>query len=83
MGNIPRGAEFFVAFFKLVLPKSSHTKKNSAPRGIFRLVENSLNAFGTAQGCRKKISVMDSQFFITYEYLHSHSSYSFITKHKF
>ena len=26
---------------RLLLPESSHTKKNSAPRGIFRLVENS------------------------------------------
>ena len=40
--NIPRGTEFFFVFFELFLPESSHTKKNSAPRGIFRLVENSL-----------------------------------------
>ena len=33
---------FSFVFFELVLPESSHTKKNSAPRGIFRLVENSL-----------------------------------------
>ena len=40
--NIPRVAEFFFVFFKLGLPESSHTQKNSAPRGIFRLVESSL-----------------------------------------
>ena len=41
--NIPRGAEFLFVFFQLVLPESSHTKKNSAPRGMFLLVENNLN----------------------------------------
>ena len=37
-----RSADIFV-FFKLVLPESPHTKENSVPRGIFRLVENSLD----------------------------------------
>ena len=40
--NFPRAAQFFFVFFRLVLPENSHTKKNCAARGIFRLVENSL-----------------------------------------
>ena len=40
--SVLRGAEFFFAFFELVLPESSPTKRNSAPRRVFRLVENSL-----------------------------------------
>ena len=36
-------AVFHSAVFKLVLSESSYTKKNSAPRGIFRLMANSLN----------------------------------------
>ena len=42
--NISRRAEFFFVFPELVVLESSHTKKNSAPRGIFRLVENSLRS---------------------------------------
>ena len=40
--NFPRRTKFCFVLFRLVLPESSQTKKNSAPRGKFRLVENSL-----------------------------------------
>ena len=41
-GRFPLGG-IFLCFFRLALPERSQTKKNSAARGKFRLVENSLN----------------------------------------
>ena len=41
--NIPRGAEFFFVCELSGRTNLKKTKKISAPRGIFRLVENSLN----------------------------------------
>ena len=41
--SIPRGAEFFFVCELSGRTKSKKTTTNSAPRGIFRLVENNLN----------------------------------------
>ena len=39
--NFPRGAEFLFIFSNYFHPRNHKTKKNSTPRGKFRLVENS------------------------------------------
>jgi hypothetical protein len=40
--NFPHGAEFLFVFSSYFHPRNHKTKKNSAPREKFRLVENGL-----------------------------------------